>query len=193
MICSTTARLWASRRMQLTLPVVVMLIGCSNGAGSSADSGIGGSTAMDLGTPGTGGNGGGGGGMDAGSNPDAGPPPAPAAAVGYNTLTFGPQIKVGTTASPTTSYPQLTNGANWAPFTFYGTSWKDIGVVQNGDGSVTLDGSGKNSVMAFPPPSPVIQVRIPRGRESHSAAAPISKPSWRSRVLLLFGRTISKP
>jgi hypothetical protein len=70
-------------------------------------------------------------------------PPGPAAAVGYNMLTFGPQIKLGTTPSPTTSYPQFINGANWVPYTFTGTSWTNIGVVQNGDGSVTLDGSGE--------------------------------------------------
>jgi hypothetical protein len=133
MIFSTTARLLAS-----SLPLV-MLIGCSDATSPGSDLGLGNSPSPDLSTPGIGG----GGGTDAGTNPNAGPPPAPAAAVGYDTLTFGPQINVGTTASPTTSYPQLTNGANWAPFTFYGTSWKSLGVKQNADGSVTLDGSGE--------------------------------------------------
>jgi hypothetical protein len=63
--------------------------------------------------------------------------------VGYDTLTFGPRITLGTTASPTTSYPQLINGANWVPYTFTGTSWTNIGAVQNADGSITLDGTGE--------------------------------------------------
>ena len=70
-------------------------------------------------------------------------PPAPAAAVGYNTLTFGPDVTLGRTPSPVTSYPQFINHANWAPFAFFGTSWKAIGVVQNADKSVSLDGSGQ--------------------------------------------------
>jgi hypothetical protein len=44
-----------------------------------------------------------------------------------------------------TSFPELTtaNGANWAPYTFTGTSWTNIGYTTNGDGSVSLDGSGQ--------------------------------------------------
>lgn len=81
-----------------------------------------------------------------GSNP--GTPPAPAAAVGFNTLTYGPTILLGATgggaADPVTGWPAFTGGVNWAPFTFYGTSWRSIGAVQNSDGSVTLDGTGEN-------------------------------------------------
>src|ERR1700733_9570885 len=68
--------------------------------------------------------------------------PAIAAAVGYDTETFGPAINVGTTPNPTTSYPQFTNGANMVPFDFLGTSWTNIGET-NSNGSVTLDGTGE--------------------------------------------------
>jgi hypothetical protein len=75
-------------------------------------------------------------------SPPTGNAPPQAAAVGYNTLTFGPSIKVGSTPNPITSYPEFINGANWAPYTFTGTSWTDIGFTMNGDGSVSLDGTG---------------------------------------------------
>ncbi len=73
--------------------------------------------------------------------------PAPAAAVGYNTLTFGPDISFSADADydPRTSYPRLTALAKWAKFAFYGTPWKSIGAVKNTtDGSVVLDGSGQS-------------------------------------------------
>lgn len=69
--------------------------------------------------------------------------PAPAAAVGYNLKTLGPSLVLGKTPDPVTSYPQFINGANVVPYTFTGTSWTNIGVVQNPDGSVTMDGTGQ--------------------------------------------------
>ena len=81
--------------------------------------------------------------------------PAPAAAAGYTVQTFGPGITLGTTPDPTTSYPQFTNGANWVPFAFLGTEWTNIGVVQNSDGSITLNGAGEiygNGVTTAVPP-----------------------------------------
>ena len=81
--------------------------------------------------------------------------PAPAAAAGYTVQTFGPSITLGTTPDPTTSYPQFTNGANWVPFAFLGTEWTNIGVVQNSDGSITLNGAGEiygNGVTTAVPP-----------------------------------------
>jgi hypothetical protein len=77
--------------------------------------------------------------------------------VGYNVRTFGPQITLGTTASTTTSYPQFIKGANWVPYTFTGTSWTHIGVVQNSDGSITLNGAGEafgNGVTTAPAGNP---------------------------------------
>jgi hypothetical protein len=68
--------------------------------------------------------------------------PAIAAAVGYDTETFGPAINVGTTANPTTSYPEITGDVNMVPYTFTGTSWTNIGET-NSDGSVTLNGTGE--------------------------------------------------
>ena len=68
--------------------------------------------------------------------------PAEAAAVGYDTETFGPAINVGTTPNPTTSYPQFINGANVVPYQFTGTSWTNIGET-NSNGSVTLNGTGE--------------------------------------------------
>lgn len=72
-------------------------------------------------------------------------PPAAAAAVGYNTLTYGPTIAVNNTVA-STSYPSpgpSANNNNWYPFTFYGTSWQSVGFTVNADLSVTLDGSGE--------------------------------------------------
>src|SRR6202012_2332118 len=67
-----------------------------------------------------------------------------AAAVGYNTQTYGPNITVANTVDPASSFPAIgKNGSNWAQFTFYGTSWTNIGYVQNSDGSVTCDGTGQ--------------------------------------------------
>jgi hypothetical protein len=68
--------------------------------------------------------------------------PAIAAAVGYDTETFGPAINVGTTPNPTTSYPQFINGANVVPFDFFGNSWTNVG-ESNSNGSVTLNGTGE--------------------------------------------------
>lgn len=69
--------------------------------------------------------------------------PSQAAAVGYTTVTLGPRIVLGKSPDPITSYPQFANGANWVPYTFTGTSWTNIGVVQNADGSITMDGTGQ--------------------------------------------------
>lgn len=70
-------------------------------------------------------------------------PPPQAAAVGYNILTFGPNFKLGKTPDPVTGYPSFTNGVNIVPFTFFGTSWTELGIVQNSDGSISLDGTGE--------------------------------------------------
>jgi hypothetical protein len=69
--------------------------------------------------------------------------PPQAQAVGYNLQTFGSAVTVATAVNSTTSYPELIGGANWAPYTFTGTSWKNIGYTQNADGSVTLNGTGQ--------------------------------------------------
>lgn len=69
--------------------------------------------------------------------------PAPAAAVGYNTLTFGSALKVGPSTDAT---------ANWYPFSFYGTTWGSITWTTNGDGSVTIpyySGYGADLCSAF--------------------------------------------
>jgi hypothetical protein len=56
--------------------------------------------------------------------------PAPAAAVGYNTRTFGPAVTVG---------------SSWQKFNFYGVDPAKVNVVtQNGDGSVTINGSAND-------------------------------------------------
>jgi hypothetical protein len=57
--------------------------------------------------------------------------PEPAAAVGYGTLTFGPNVTL--------------NG-NWQPFEFYGTGAQPAGyATQNADGSLFLSGTGHTS------------------------------------------------
>lgn len=70
--------------------------------------------------------------------------PPQASAVGFNTLVYGPTLKLGRTGDPVTSYPLFTNGVNIVPFSFFGISWGEIGIVQNSDGSITMDGSGQN-------------------------------------------------
>ena len=55
--------------------------------------------------------------------------PAPAAAVGYDTQTFGPAV---------------TLGSNWQKFNFFGVDPGSVGVTQNADGSVTIAGGGDN-------------------------------------------------
>src|SRR6202035_2206725 len=52
--------------------------------------------------------------------------PAPAAAVGYNKETFGPNVTVG---------------ENWFPFGYFGVDTASIGYTQNSDGSVTIVGN----------------------------------------------------
>lgn len=52
--------------------------------------------------------------------------PSPAAAVGYNTQTFGPEVTVGN---------------NWHKFNFYGVNPLKVDVSRNADGSVTIKGS----------------------------------------------------
>jgi hypothetical protein len=68
--------------------------------------------------------------------------PAPAAVAGYDTLTYGAPLVVGTTPNPQTSWPEFAGSANLVPFDFFGTSWKSIG-FSNSNGAVTLDGSGE--------------------------------------------------
>ena len=79
------------------------------------------------------------------SGSSSGAPPPQAAAVGYNTLTFGSNVTVTTTydANGVPLLGSAANGANWAPFTFFGAEPMAIGFTQNGDGSVTLDGTGQ--------------------------------------------------
>ena len=55
--------------------------------------------------------------------------PDPAAAVGYDTQTFGPAV---------------TLGSNWQKFNFFGVDPGSVGVTQNADGSVTIAGGGDN-------------------------------------------------
>jgi len=55
--------------------------------------------------------------------------PAPAAAVGYDTQTFGPAV---------------TLGQNWTPFSYFGVNPSSIQATQNADGSVTILDSGDN-------------------------------------------------
>jgi hypothetical protein len=55
------------------------------------------------------------------------PVPEPAAAVGFNTMTFGPNVTIG---------------GNWQKFNFFGVSPSTIDVVQNSDGSVTINPGG---------------------------------------------------
>lgn len=55
--------------------------------------------------------------------------PAPAAAAGFTTLTFGPAVTMGT---------------DWYDFNFYGES--GIGGTQNADGSVLIPGSGEGAI-----------------------------------------------
>lgn len=70
--------------------------------------------------------------------------PAPAAAVGYNTLTYGPKTILSGSA---TQFPTPNNptGANLFPFTFFGTSWVPVSqdAIQNSDGTITLGGLGQ--------------------------------------------------
>ena len=54
-------------------------------------------------------------------------PPTPAAAVGYDTETFGPNVTLGT---------------NWLPYNFFGSNASSVNATQNGDGSVTISGGG---------------------------------------------------
>lgn len=68
--------------------------------------------------------------------------PGPAAAAGYTTQTFGGSLNLGTTPNPATSFPVIGNGINVVPDTFYGQSWKAIGMT-GANGSVTMDGSGQ--------------------------------------------------
>lgn len=72
--------------------------------------------------------------------------PAAASAVGYNKLVFGPNLILNKTITdPVTGYPAFgaaAGGANIVPYTFTGTSWTNIGAVQNNDGSITIDGNG---------------------------------------------------
>jgi hypothetical protein len=53
--------------------------------------------------------------------------PGPASAVGFNTLTFRPNVTIG---------------SNWRKFNFFGVSPATIDAVQNSDGSVTINPGG---------------------------------------------------
>jgi hypothetical protein len=55
--------------------------------------------------------------------------PAPAAAVGYNIQTFGPNVTIG---------------SNWHKFSFFGVSPSAIAAAQNPDGSVTIRPGGND-------------------------------------------------
>jgi hypothetical protein len=57
------------------------------------------------------------------------PVPEPAAAVGFNTQTFGPHVTIG---------------SNWQKFDFYGVNPSSVNVTQNADGSVTINPGGDN-------------------------------------------------
>lgn len=61
----------------------------------------------------------------------------------YTSLVFGPNLVLGKTANPSTSYPTFSPGVNVVPFTFFGTGWTSIGATQNSDGSISLDGTGE--------------------------------------------------
>jgi hypothetical protein len=70
--------------------------------------------------------------------------PAPAAAVGYTTLTFGPAVTIG---------------GNWVPFRFYGQGAPRAGYAsQNADGSVYISGSGTTSTQALATAAPASNV-----------------------------------
>ncbi len=58
--------------------------------------------------------------------------PAPAAAVGYLTRTFGPDMTLEADSNNPT-------GKNWSRFSFFGTPWQNIIVTQNVDGSLTMN------------------------------------------------------
>ena len=70
--------------------------------------------------------------------------PGPAAAAGYNTLTYSGTV-LGNTFNPVTGLPEpnVPKGATLYPFTFFFTAWLGIGLTQNPDGSITMDGSGQ--------------------------------------------------
>ena len=55
--------------------------------------------------------------------------PEPAATVGFNTRTFGPDVTIG---------------GNWQKFSFFGVPPSTINAVQNSDGSVTIRPGGNN-------------------------------------------------
>jgi hypothetical protein len=57
------------------------------------------------------------------------PTPPPAAEVGFNTMTFGPNVTIG---------------GNWHKFNFFGVSPASIHATQNSDGSVTISPGGND-------------------------------------------------
>jgi hypothetical protein len=70
--------------------------------------------------------------------------PAPAAAAGYTTLTFGPAVTIG---------------GNWVPFRFYGQGAPQTGYAsQNADGSVYISGSGTTTTQALATATPASNV-----------------------------------
>jgi hypothetical protein len=80
----------------------------------------------------------------AASSSGVGGVPAPAAAVGYTTLTFGPAVTIG---------------GNWVPFRFYGQGAPRAGYAsQNADGSVYISGSGTTSTQALATAAPASNV-----------------------------------
>lgn len=69
--------------------------------------------------------------------------PAQASAVGFNQLTYGPNLVLSTETDPDTGYPAA-SGGNIYPFTFFGTGWTAIrdSTTVNSDGSITINGEG---------------------------------------------------
>jgi hypothetical protein len=67
------------------------------------------------------------------------PVPAPAAAAGFNTLTFGPQLIIG-------GYPG--DNGNWQRFNFFSNDWTKTVVTVNDDGSIVMWKNGSNSYAA---------------------------------------------
>jgi hypothetical protein len=57
------------------------------------------------------------------------PVPEPAAAVGFDTQTFGPNVTIG---------------SNWHKFDFYGVNPSSVNVIQHADGSVTINPGGND-------------------------------------------------
>lgn len=97
--------------------------GGSSGSGGGTGTGTGGTGGSSGGSGSTGSGGDTGGGSGGGSTVA----PAPAAAVGYDTETLGPNVTIG---------------GNWQKFDWFGTDPSQVNATQNADGSVTIAGGG---------------------------------------------------